>query len=179
MNYKVDQIITNEDRHNLIDLYNSMPTNFGHTDYNLYNIDKRILKRLYDLDPKYKTVFEKVENYAGYKTYSHYFVMYNEGSYTRMHTDNDDHVKSTIVTLVDTVNLVGGETIVTLPAPEAQYEKKGYVKGNEHKGRVVPKIVRMNVGDSVIYDRSLLHGVTQVEQGKRLVLVSWFRDERL
>lgn len=179
MNYKVDQIITNEDRHNLIDLYNSMPTNSGHTDYNLYNIDKRIIKRLYDLEPKYKTVFEKVENYAGYKTYSHYFVMYNEGSYTRMHTDNDDHVKSTIVTLVDTVNLVGGETIVTLPAPEAQYEKKGYIKGDEHKGRVIPKIVRMNVGDSVMYDRSLLHGVTQVEQGKRLVLVSWFRDERL
>ena len=96
-----------------------------------------------------------------------------------MHTDNDDHVKSTIVTLVDTVNLVGGETIVTLPAPEAQYEKKGYIKGDEHKGRVIPKIVRMNVGDSVMYDRSLLHGVTQVEQGKRLVLVSWFRDERL
>ena len=60
MNYKVDQIITNEDRHNLIDLYNSMPTNFGHTDYNLYNIDKRILKRLYDLDPKYKTPTEEL-----------------------------------------------------------------------------------------------------------------------
>ena len=29
-------------------------------------------------------------------------------------------------------------------------------------------------GDSMIYDRSLLHGVAKVTEGKRIVLVSWF-----
>ena len=100
--------------------------------------------------------------------------MYDPGSYTRLHSDNDDDVGLTIVTLVDTVDLVGGDTLVMLPAPKEQ--KIGYQKGDDHKGRVVPKIVQMKTGESVIYDRSLLHGVTQIERGKRLVLVSWFRN---
>ena len=99
--------------------------------------------------------------------------MYDEGSYTKMHTDNDDQIGLTIVTLIDTVNLVGGETIAMIPAKLSE-SKEGYQKGDDHKGRVVPRVIRMDVGDSVIYDRSLLHGVSEIEKGKRLVLVSWF-----
>ena len=169
MDYKLEQIINNDDRHSLIDLYNSIPSSVAHQDYNLYKVDKRPLRSSDQI-----SAIKKIEQYAGKQTYSHYFVMYEPGSYTRMHTDNDDDVGLTIVTLIDTVNLVGGETIVQLPAPKD--EKIGYQKGEDHKGRVVPKIVRMVEGDSVIYDRSLLHGVTQVELGKRLVLVSWFKQ---
>ena len=170
MDYKLEQIIDNDDRHSLIDLYNSIPSSVAHQDYNLYKVDKRPLRSGDQI-----SAIKKIEQYAGKKTYSHYFVMYEQGSYTRMHTDNDDDVGLTIVTLIDTVNLVGGETIVQLPAPKD--EKIGYQKGDDHKGRVVPKIVRMVEGDSVIYNRSLLHGVTQVELGKRLVLVSWFKRD--
>lgn len=170
MDYKLEQIIDNDDRHSLIDLYNSIPSSVAHQDYNLYKVDKRPLRSSDQI-----SAIKKIEQYAGKETYSHYFVMYEPGSYTRMHTDNDDDVGLTIVTLIDTVNLVGGETIVQLPAPKD--EKIGYQKGEDHKGRVVPKIVRMVEGDSVIYDRSLLHGVTQVELGKRLVLVSWFKRD--
>ena len=174
MNYKVDQVITNEDRHNLIDLYNSIDPNIAHQDYNLYNIDKRILTNLSKIDKKYLNIIKKIEAYAQKETYSHYFVMYHEGSYTKMHTDNDDDIGLTIVTLVDTVDLVGGETLALVPA-ELKENKQGYQKGDDHKGRVVPRVIRMDVGDSVIYDRSLLHGVAQLEKGKRLVLVSWFK----
>lgn len=170
MDYKLEQIIDNDDRHSLIDLYNSIPSSVAHQDYNLYKVDKRVLRQGDQI-----SAIKKIEQYAGKETYSHYFVMYEPGSYTRMHTDNDDDVGLTIVTLIDTVNLVGGETIVQLPAPKDQ--KIGYQKGNDHEGRVVPKIVRMVEGDSVVYDRSLLHGVTQVELGKRLVLVSWFKRD--
>ena len=71
------------------------------------------------------------------------------------------------------VDLVGGETIAMIPAKLSE-SKEGYQKGDDHKGRVVPRVIRMDVGDSVIYDRSLLHGVSEIEKGKRLVLVSWF-----
>lgn len=40
--------------------------------------------------------------------------------------------------------------------------------------RVIPKVVDVDKGQSMVYDRSLLHGVAQVEKGKRLVLVSWY-----
>ena len=75
--------------------------------------------------------------------------------------------------MIDTVDLVGGETIAMIPAKLSE-SKEGYQKGDDHKGRVVPRVIRMDVGDSVIYDRSLLHGVSEIEKGKRLVLVSWF-----
>ena len=168
MYYNVEKIITNEDRHELIDCYNSLPSNVAHTDYNLYNIDKRYIRQ----EPP--NAIRKIEQHANRSVYSHYFVMYHEGSYTRMHTDNDDAIGLTIVTLVDTVDLVGGETLALVPAKMPE-EKKGYQKGNDHKGRVIPRVIRMDVGDSVIYDRSLMHGVSEVEKGKRLVLVSWFR----
>ena len=45
MHYKVEQLITKEDRHELIDYFKSLPSNVGHIDYNLYNIDKRYLKQ--------------------------------------------------------------------------------------------------------------------------------------
>ena len=167
MHYKVEQLITKKDRHELIDYFKSLPSNVGHIDYNLYNIDKRYLKQ----NPP--EAIKKIEERAGRKNYSHYFVMYDEGSYTKMHTDNDDQIGLTIVTLIDTVNLVGGETIAMIPAKLSE-SKEGYQKGDDHKGRVVPRVIRMDVGDSVIYDRSLLHGVSEIEKGKRLVLVSWF-----
>ena len=167
MHYKVEQLITKEDRHELIDYFKSLPSNVGHIDYNLYNIDKRYLKQ----NPP--EAIKKIEERAGRKNYSHYFVMYDQGSYTKMHTDNDDQIGLTIVTLIDTVNLVGGETIAMIPAKLSE-SKEGYQKGDDHKGRVVPRVIRMDVGDSVIYDRSLLHGVSEIEKGKRLVLVSWF-----
>ena len=167
MHYKVEQLITKEDRHELIDYFKSLPSNVGHIDYNLYNIDKRYLKQ------NAPEAIKKIEERAGRKNYSHYFVMYDEGSYTKMHTDNDDQIGLTIVTLIDTVDLVGGETIAMIPAKLSE-SKEGYQKGDDHKGRVVPRVIRMDVGDSVIYDRSLLHGVSEIEKGKRLVLVSWF-----
>ena len=101
--------------------------------------------------------------------------MYEEGAFTKMHTDNDDEIGLTIVTLLDEVDLVGGETIVHLPYQKKQKRDDQYIKGDMMDGqRAVPKIVQVEKGQSMVYDRSLLHGVCQVEKGKRLVLVSWF-----
>ena len=168
MDYKVEKIINEDDRHSLIDLYNSIPSKVAHQDYNLYKVDKRGIR-----SKLYNEAINKLVKYSKRDSYSHYFVMYEQGSYTKVHSDNDEDVGLTIVTLIDTVNLVGGDTLVYVNRPSD--ERVGYQKGDDHKGRVVPKIVQMEVGDSVIYDRSLLHGVTQLDKGKRLVLVSWFK----
>lgn len=174
MNYKVDQIINEDQRHALIDLYNSMPSSIAHQDYNLHTVDKRqITSSVIDsMPPKAREALLAVEATTKRKSYSHYFVMYEKGAFTKLHTDNDAEVGLTVVTLVDTVDLIGGDTLVMLPFEEK--EKKGYQKGSSPRGAVIPKIVRMESGDSVTYDQSLTHGVTQVERGKRLVLVSWF-----
>jgi predicted 2-oxoglutarate/Fe(II)-dependent dioxygenase YbiX len=174
MHYEVSKIITDDQRHALIDLYNSMPSSIAHQDYNLHTVDKRqITSSVVDsMPPKAKEALLAVEGTTKRKSYSHYFVMYEEGAFTKLHTDNDAEVGLTIVTLVDTVDLIGGDTLVMLPYEEK--EKKGYQKGNSPRGSVIPKIVRMESGESVTYDHSLTHGVTQVERGKRLVLVSWF-----
>jgi len=105
-----------------------------------------------------------------------YFVMYEEGSFTRMHTDNDDDISLTIVTLLDSQDLVGGETIVHLPAEYKGRDVNEYRKGDipREDQRVRPKVVNVDKGHSMIYNRSLLHGVAEIEKGKRLVLVSWY-----
>ena len=177
MHYKVENIISNSERAELISIYNSIPTTKAVQDYNLFTVDKRIIPPKQRDNPGFKTL----DAYAKRKTYSHYFVMYEQGSFTRMHTDNDDEVGLTIVTLLDTFDLVGGETVVSLP-----YEDKGrnhdqYRKGNAPRSnnRVIPKVVQVEKGQSMVYDKSLLHGVAQVEKGKRLVLVSWYKNETI
>lgn len=172
MEYKVENIISEEDRVELIKLYNSIPSNKASQDYNLFTVDKRRLKN----DQLNDKLFSKLNQYADRPVYSHYFVMYEEGSFTRMHTDNDEDVTLTIVTLLDSQDLIGGETIVHLPFQYKGRNKSEYRKGDIPKSdqRVIPKIVNVDKGQSMVYDRSLLHGVAQVEKGKRLVLVSWY-----
>jgi len=177
MAYTVENLISNDERAELIKLYNSRQSNIAHQDYNLFNMDKRLIPSNYwnELDS-----FKKIRERANRSTYSHYFLMYEEGSFTKFHTDNDDEIGLTIVTLLDEVDLVGGETIVQLPFKEPKKKEGSYVKGTQTEGqRVIPKVVEVEKGQSMIYDRSLMHGVAQVVKGKRLVLVSWFyNDER-
>ena len=88
MDYKVLNIITEQDRIALIKLYNSIPSTKAAQDYNLFTVDKRrIQSDNFKID-----AFKKLDDYADRPTYSHYFVMYEEGSFTRMHTDNDDEI---------------------------------------------------------------------------------------
>ena len=172
MEYKVENIISEDDRVELIKLYNSIPTNKASQDYNLFTVDKRLIR---NDDLKHKAL-KKLDEHTNIDVYSHYFVMYEEGSFTRMHTDNDSDIQLTIVTLLDSQDLVGGETIVHLPHDYKGRDKNQYRKGKIplKDQRVMPKVVQVDKGQSMVYDRSLLHGVAQVEQGKRLVLVSWY-----
>ena len=41
MYYKLERIISEENRHQLINVYNSLPVTLAHQDYNLFDVDKR------------------------------------------------------------------------------------------------------------------------------------------
>ena len=174
MYYKVENIITPNQRHQLLDVYRSLETNPAHQDYNLFDVDKRHpSKEQVQMD-----CFSALDNYANdyQKSFRHYFLNYGPESFTRFHTDNDDAVGLTIVTFLDkSSDLIGGEPLVQLP-----YMKKGrpsthYRKGESPYGsKVIPKVIQMGVGQSLVYDKHLMHGVGQVEQGNRLVLISWY-----
>jgi hypothetical protein len=174
--YTIDNYLTTNDVNDLIGLYDSLESNMAHQDYNLFDVDKRLIKS----DLRKDAAFLKLEQAAGKdkRVYSHYFLDYLPESFTRSHTDNVDDVVLTMVTILDETGLVGGETIVHLP-----YEKKvrpgdRYAKrlgDNPPVGQeIIPQVVPVTVGQTMTYDHALTHGVCQVTEGRRLVLVSWY-----
>ena len=175
MYYKLENIITNEERHQLLDVYHGLDPELAHQDYNLFDVDKRHPSKQHSrLD-----CFKKIDQYAsGYeKSFKHYFLNYTKEAFTKFHTDNDASVGLTIVTFLDkSADLIGGEALAMLPytktgRPDTHYRKGDPVTPGD---RVIPKVINMEVGQSLVYDKSLMHGVGQVERGNRLVLISWY-----
>ena len=174
MYYKLENIINEEQRHQLLDVYNSLKSELAHQDYNLFDVDKRHpSKEQAQLD-----CFKAIDQYASdhEQTFRHYFLNYTEDSFTKFHTDNDDAVGLTIVTFLDrSDDLIGVEALAQLPYTKRSRPANKYRKGEAPiDERVVPKVINMEVGQSLIYDKSLMHGVGQVERGNRLVLISWY-----
>lgn len=178
MHYKVANILTPNQISELVLLYNSMPSNPAHQDYNLFDVDKRHPR---SEDREGISAFDRLDGFAGdeFKNYSHYFLEYGEESFTRMHTDAHTYVHQTMITVLDDKDLVGGESLVHLPyekkaRPSNKYAKREEGKEGPYGEKIIPKVVNLNRGQTLIYDRDLLHGVAQVESGRRLVLVSWY-----
>ena len=174
MYYKVENIITPNQRHKLIDVYRSLDPELAHQDYNLFDVDKRHPSK----EQAQMDCFSALDNYAKdyEKSFRHYFLNYGPESFTKFHTDNDDAVGLTIVTFLDkSEDLIGGEPLVQLPYEKRSRPSTHYRKGDAPIGmKVIPKVIQMNVGQSLVYDKHLMHGVGQVEQGNRLVLISWY-----
>lgn len=88
---------------------------------------------------------------------SSYILNYRKGSYMRPHLDNDG-VHLTCVTLLGaSKDLYGG-------IPFFVDDKD---QGKIFSAQILP-------GQSLIYPRHMRHGVSVIEKGSRLVLVSWF-----
>ena len=174
MYYKVENIITPNQRHQLIDVYRSLDPELAHQDYNLFDVDKRHPSK----EQAQMDCFSALDNYAKdyEKSFRHYFLNYGPESFTKFHTDDDDKVGLTIVTFLDkSEDLIGGAPLVLLPYEKRSRPSTHYRKGDAPVGqKVIPKVIQMNVGQSLVYDKHLMHGVGQVEQGNRLVLISWY-----
>lgn len=172
MDYEVKQIVTPEQRQETVAKLQEMPSEYYHQDYNLHDVTKWAKGINKENFPMLKSIEDL---FPDLKVYSHYFLEYGVDSFTKQHTDNDKLIEKTVVTLVESVDLIGGETIVlktyNIKGRPATALRKG---GAMYGYRIIPEVVKLEDGDSIIYDHSLPHSVAQVTQGKRLVLVSWF-----
>ena len=178
-------ILSKEQRHQLLDTYYKLEGYYAHQDYNLFDVTKKFFEKdSVQSHSGIKALEDFAVSYPGVGTsYAHYFLHYGSSAFTKAHSDDDDSIGLTIVTLLETTdNLVGGDTLVHLPYTKE--EENGYVKRQSNTPtkapigeRIIPRIIPMVEGESVIYDRALMHSVTQVESGHRVVLVSWFKTD--
>lgn len=177
--YSVASILTQEEADKLLQVYRSLPSTLAHQDYNLFDVDKRHVPSSVYNDPNLP--FHKIDAFARLKIMGSYFVEYSEDSWTKMHTDDDGKVGLTIVTMINTQHLVGGETLVELPYTKVARPSNKYRKGESPAANVPCIIKTVSVADSqsLVYGPRLMHGVAQVEMGTRLVLVSWYYKEDL
>lgn len=113
-----------------------------------------------------------------------YFLNYTPGAFARVHPDRG--TLHTVVTLYETNNLVGGETVVMLPyerPPEGRMSNlicnrnDNEVKKPPYNQNIIPTVIYSDEGDSMIYGPKLQHGVSKVVQGSRKVFVTWFMKE--
>jgi hypothetical protein len=188
LEFQIADIIGEEDRLELIEMYSKLPSEVYHQDYNLFHCEKRIAS-IKNSNPyecnALKKIFEYVSNTSDEKIrlVSAYFVKYTEGSFVRMHNDNGTY--RTVVTLLDSQDLVGGDTIYCkrykrrprksnhiAKRHRFELDKPPYGKG------IIQSVARIKDGQSVVYGKDVRHGVTEVEQGQRIVFVTWFLDEK-
>lgn len=110
-----------------------------------------------------------------------YLLKYVPGSFCRVHQDNQSEL--TIVTLLDSTDLIGGDAVV-----QAIYETRSRPPDlhcartdREHNdppyGRpIIPDVVPLQDGESMIYGPDLHHGVSKVYEGSRTALITWFKN---
>lgn len=111
-----------------------------------------------------------------------YFLLYEPGSFTRMHRDHE--TGTTVVTLIDSSDdLIGGDTLImdtygSRPRARHKEQKRSGPEDDQPPyGRpIIPRVVPMDRGDTLVYGPNLKHGVAQVDQGTRLVLITWWKE---
>jgi hypothetical protein len=89
---------------------------------------------------------------------------YVEGSWAKGHTDNPDASDCSVITMIDlSQDLVGGEAYFAKTKQSLDYHK------------MIPG--PLENGDSLMYGGEMYHGVEEVFSGRRLVLITWFKED--
>jgi hypothetical protein len=135
-----------------------------------------------NLREPFQLVLKKISSCSVYNIASVFFVEYQQESYASIH--RDWHGSLTTVTLVDaTDDLEGGEAIIQLNSKRSIKSFRdcpSYIQGKlcqpsrKIKPLIETHIVPLQVGETLMYGPMLLHGVSKVLSGRRLVLVVWF-----
>ena len=180
-NYTTKKILDKETFDNVLEIYESLPAFKMQQDHALFYIEKKYPGS--KLLNNTSSAFFAIDNYMkinyGQERFAHYFLRYDKWSFARVHTDDVTKITNTVITLLDqSDDLIGGETLVwdkfyELPLLTPEHNKNG--KPPVHQATdLVPCSPKLNIGESLIYSGITKHGVTQVEQGHRTVLVSWY-----
>lgn len=178
-NYKNIQVLSEEQIEYLIDLHKRLPKKFFSRDFNLFNVYKTMIPRhlqARDVEMLNGVATTIKNNFDTKKELTHYFLEYVKESFTNIHVDNPNRVNKTAVTLLRTSSdLIGGQVVLLKPITQ-QDLLEGKKQPSEMKANSfnVPLVIQQDVGSTLLYDNNVLHGVSKVEQGNRLVLISWF-----
>ena len=175
MTFEVIQPLDSSDIDRLIRIFHQQPESLWHQDYNLFDVDKRPIPSIHWGE----SWSRKLQEAAGVEISSHYFVLYKPDSFTRIHKDDVANVGCTIITMLEQNDLVGGDTLIfdeyKIKARGRDTQVKRTEKKRPYMQPIIPVVPRVEDGQSIKYDRMVKHGVTRVESGTRLVLVSWFK----
>ena len=112
---------------------------------------------------------------------SQYFLKYTPGAFARAHSDDNNKVVKTAITLIDkSDDLEGGDIIVYEPHYKSDMEVNEntinrYDPNNYREGDTTcPVIVKQSVGETIEYAYNVKHSVSKVLKGYRTVLVTWY-----
>ena len=176
--YTKESILSPEEVKEALDLYHRTPMRRYWQYYNLFKVERRdIVERSTDLGFM-KTLHKRARTRS--QKADGYFLRYPPGSFTKIHSDNNSDI--TIVTLLESKDLVGGYSLTQgvfdeSSRPEgwdAIRDDSGY---NGYGDSIVSDVVDINDGESLCYGPNLLHGVSKVYQGHRIVLVTWWNND--
>lgn len=185
--YEKIQILNQEDIDWLIKYYDTLHKNRIQRYYNLFYSYKA---EIMDNPPEWDAIRKKLELAGGnHYSYSNYFMNYEYPAFVRKHSDNAVDVCKTIVTCLDKTECEGGETIVYANHHKDDFydhlwrrepeDWNIYRDGDDALySDIIPHVIKQEVGDSLIYDRNTMHEVSQVMKGRRLVLITWLRNEK-
>ena len=96
-----------------------------------------------------------------YKLGSSKLIDYIEGSWCHGHRDSLEQSHLSVITMIDmSSNLKGGQAY--------------FAKDRDAEGVWTMLPGPLFNGDTLMYSANLFHGVYEVQQGRRLVMVNWF-----
>jgi hypothetical protein len=177
--YIMDNILSDEELDEARDLAASLDFYSVFQMYNIFHLDRADIPKE-DTSGFTNTLMKYSKHDTGVGSY---FLRYKEGSFTRLHHDNDTDL--TVVTLLEDKDLVGGYSIVMGRYDERDRPAHLYCKRHDREDKnppygheIIPDILPVKVGESLVYGPDLQHGVSKVYGGERLVLVSWYRNKQ-
>ena len=99
-------------------------------------------------------------------------VEYVKGSYAMGHKDAEDQSALSVITMIDlSQDLMGGEAYFS----KTEDGISDGMISDSHYNKMIPG--PMDNGDSLMYGSKMWHGVEEVISGRRLVLVTWFKED--
>lgn len=154
------RLFSNDEISYLVDLFDKGLETQNGTWQNLSGIFKtesiQIVDSLQHFIKKQKKYATSITN-KNWRLRDIFLLEYHPGGQANLHYDiHSEHGGISLITLVEQEDLVGGDIII-----------------REDQWTDIDTKIPLDVGETVVYSASVIHGVTKVESGFRRVLVTW------
>jgi len=178
--YTKESLLSPAEIQEALDLYHNTPMIKYWQYYNLYKVERRDISGDAVRNSGFmKTLHKRARTECPIS--SAYFLKYPPGSFTKLH--GDQHSDITLVTLLESKDLVGGYSLAmgkydedSRPRDwEAVRDERGY---NGYGEEIITDVVDIEDGETLCYGPDLKHGVSKVYRGHRIVLVTWWSNKK-